>query len=178
MKIELDLRLIEKLAVAREDENWAFRNFLKRLDMDSAELDAMVHRINDEVSAQIDCTECANCCKVVKPILDEADVARFAAGLNQPIPEFTEIYLVLDENSPGKQTFNRQPCPFLKNDQCSNYEHRPNDCASFPHLHLANFRSRLYGVLDNYEICPIVFNVFERLKAEVWHNDDFAEDDF
>ena len=42
----------------------------------------------------------------------------------------------------------------------------------------ARFRSRLYGVLANYEICPIVFNVFERLKDEVWHHDDFVEDDF
>ena len=177
MKIELDLKRIEKLAAARDDENWEFRNFLKGLDMTSAELDAIVQRINDEVSAQIDCTQCANCCKVVRPVLDEADVTRFAAGLNGPIPEFTEIYLVLDDEEPGQYFFNRQPCPFLKNDKCSNYEYRPNDCASYPHLHKAGFSSRLYGVLANYEICPIVFNVVERLKAEIWH-DDLAEYDF
>ena len=178
MKIEMDLKRIKKLAAALDDENWEFRTFLKGLDLDSAELDAIVHRINDEVSAQIDCTQCANCCKVVSPVLDEADIARFAAGLDRPVPEFTEIYLVLDEDEPGKHMFNRQPCPFLKNDQCSNYEHRPHDCTSFPHLHLAGFRSRLYGVLENYEICPIVFNVYERLKVEVWYDDDFDEGGF
>ncbi|MCB0174050.1 MAG: YkgJ family cysteine cluster protein, partial [Anaerolineae bacterium] len=111
MKIEMDLKRIKKLAAALDDENWEFRTFLKGLDLDSAELDAIVHRINDEVSAQIDCTQCANCCKVVSPVLDEADIARFAAGLNRPVPEFTEIYLILDEDEPGKHMFNRQPCP-------------------------------------------------------------------
>ena len=44
---------------------------------------------------------------------------------------------------------------------------RPEDCRSFPHLHKESFISRLWGVIDNYSICPIVFNVFERLKIEL-----------
>ncbi len=135
MNIELDLKRIETFTVAREDENWAFRNFLKRLDMDTADLDAIVHRINDEGSAQIDCTQCANCCKVVRPSLTKTDVTKFATGLNQSVSEFAEIYLVLDEDEPDKHLFNQQPCPFLDNNRCANYEHRPNDCVSYPHLH-------------------------------------------
>jgi hypothetical protein len=27
----------------------------------------------------------------------------------------------------------------------------------------------LIGVVENYDVCPIVFNVYEQLKAELWH---------
>ena len=27
------------------------------------------------------------------------------------------------------------------------------------------------GVIQNYSICPIVFNVYEQLKKELWHRD-------
>jgi len=33
------------------------------------------------------------------------------------------------------------------------------------------------GVIDNYSACPIVFNVFELLKGEVWYRDFPYEDD-
>jgi len=28
----------------------------------------------------------------------------------------------------------------------------------------------LIGVVQNYDVCPIVFNVYEQLKAELWHD--------
>ena len=31
------------------------------------------------------------------------------------------------------------------------------------------FVFRLIGVIENYEVCPIVFNVYEQLKDELWH---------
>jgi hypothetical protein len=68
MEIETNLKRIEQLAEENEDENWAFRSFLKQLDIGRKDLDAIVHRINDEVSAQIDCTTCGNCCKRIKPV--------------------------------------------------------------------------------------------------------------
>jgi hypothetical protein len=48
-------------------------------------------------------------------------------------------------------------------------EARPNDCRLFPHLHKKGFVFRLIQVVENCSICPIVFNVFERLKQELWH---------
>lgn len=32
-----------------------------------------------------------------------------------------------------------------------------------------DFVFRLIGVVGNYDVCPIVFNVYEQLKAELWH---------
>jgi Fe-S-cluster containining protein len=57
-----------------------------------------------------------------------------------------------------------KPCPFLEGNLCSNYDHRPGDCRSFPHLHKHDFIFRLWNVADNCAVCPIVFNVYERLK--------------
>ena len=61
MEIEKDLKIIESVAREKDDENWEFRSFLKQHDYGIDKLDAIVHRITDEVSAQIDCTQCGNC---------------------------------------------------------------------------------------------------------------------
>ncbi|MFQ5576558.1 MAG: YkgJ family cysteine cluster protein [Anaerolineae bacterium] len=83
------------------------------------------------------------------------------------VPEFEQDYLTLKEDNASKRVCKGVPCPFLKDDLCSNYECRPTDCRSYPHLHKDGFVSRLWGVVANYSICPIVFNVYERLKAEM-----------
>lgn len=168
MKIETDLERIALLGEERDDENWDFRAFLKQLDIDQRELDAIVHRINDEVSAQIDCTTCGNCCKQIKPVLDMPDVSEFASGLNIPVSKIQVNYLEPDPERPSHFYFNALPCPFLKDNRCTNYDYRPQDCRSYPHLHKDGFLFRLMGVIGNYSICPIVFNVYERLKEELW----------
>lgn len=176
MKIETNLKRIKRIAAEKEDENWEFRVFLKQLPMSRQEIDAVVHPIVDEVTSQIDCKKCANCCKEIRPTLDENDIRRFAHGLNLPVAEFQTRYLSA-ANEPATFKFKGLPCPFLENDLCSNYDHRPETCRSYPHLHKEDFVSRTLGVLNNYEICPIVFNVYERLKDELWHYDEF-EDNF
>ena len=170
METETDLKRIAQLGEERDDENWEFRTFLKCLDMSGEELDAVVHQITAEVTSQIDCTKCANCCKQISPLLDQEDISVFAQGLKMPVSEFEKRYLSPSENDPSKYKFTELPCPFLQGERCTNYEHRPKDCRSYPHLHKSRFISRLWGVVDNYSICPIVFNVYERLKAELWHH--------
>lgn len=177
MTLKIELQFIAKEALEKEDENVAFRSFLKNLDMRSRDLDAIVHEIYDEVSAQIDCTQCANCCKVTRPVLTQQDVTRFANGLAIAPPIFLETHLIPHDERPGKFKFNAQPCPFLADDLCTNYAARPHVCSSFPHLHKKDFRSRLWNVVFNYELCPIVYHVYEQLKRELWQDDEFLEDD-
>jgi Fe-S-cluster containining protein len=98
-------------------------------------------------------------------------------GLKISISEFEERYLGPADDNPSKYVLNELPCPFLKDNLCSNYECRPQDCRSYPHLHKGGFVSRLWGVVENYGVCPIVFNVYERLKTELWHHDEIYEDD-
>ena len=168
MKIVTDLKYIARMAKLKEDENWAFRTFLKALDMEDERLDAMVQAINDKVSAKIDCTQCANCCREIRPVLDDKDITRFAIGLEMPVQEFRNTHLREDDDKRGEYLFTELPCQFLDGNRCSNYASRPKDCQSFPHLHKPDFRQGLFGVVMNYETCPIVYNVYERLKVKLW----------
>jgi hypothetical protein len=88
-----------------------------------------------------------------------------AAITNNSIQTFKRDYLVTDEE--GDMHFKDLPCPFLIDKKCSVYDSRPDDCRSYPHLHKNEFLSRLFGVIDNYSICPIVFNVYEELKYKL-----------
>jgi hypothetical protein len=178
MEIITDLEYISELAEKRAEENWEFRSFLKQVDLSRQELDAIVHQKVDEVTEQIDCTKCANCCKQIRPVLEKDDVERFALGLQISVVEVKEKYLKSEDEQTSRYQFNALPCPFLENNLCSNYDHRPEVCRSFPHLHKEDFVSRLWRVVENYEICPIVFNVYERLKMELWHSSWLGEEDF
>jgi Fe-S-cluster containining protein len=133
-------------------------------------LDSIVHRLFELVSIEIDCTICGNCCKEVSPALDQEDIEILARGLGTSIDQFRQQFLVENDKDFSEGfIFNKKPCPFLKENLCSHYELRPEDCRSFPHLHKEEFVSRLINVIQNYAVCPIVFNVYERLKKELWH---------
>lgn len=160
--LELDLEKIEELVKLREDKNIEFRAFLKGQDPDK--IDETVQRINIEISSQIDCTTCGNCCMKLKPFITEQDIKILSQRLNLSQQQVMDDYIEIDE---GDQYFKNLPCSFLKEKKCTVYNGRPEDCRSFPHLHKEMFISRLWGVIENYSICPIVFNVFERLKTEL-----------
>jgi Fe-S-cluster containining protein len=151
MKLETDLTKIKKLANEKEDENWAFRSFLKRCDLPSKEIDTIVHDLYLNVSSEIDCTRCANCCKVIGPSLNERDIRAFARHLGMSVDRFKATHLIEGESS-QQFILNKLPCPFLEGNLCSNYDHRPEDCRSFPHLHKKRFTSRLIAVVENCSI--------------------------
>ncbi|MBZ5552637.1 MAG: YkgJ family cysteine cluster protein [Acidobacteriia bacterium] len=166
MKLETDLTTIEELAVRRDDENWRFRSFLKSGRIPSRAVDSVTHEINQEVSSLIDCTQCAHCCKVMRPTLSAKDVRVLAKGLCKSVEQvYAELLVQGDE--PGEVQFNQLPCPLLKDNRCSVYDHRPEACRSFPHLHKNRVTSRLWGIIMNYSLCPIVFNVYEQLKQRL-----------
>ena len=171
MKLQTDPKLVEGLAKEREDQNWRFRSFLKGIDLEVEEVDAIVHKHYEAVSRQIDCCACGNCCRAVLPVLSELDVTRLASGLKVSEAELIDRLLV-----PGEEkktfTFNKKPCPLLSGSRCIAYGSRPDACRSFPHLHKKEFVFRLAQAVGNCSICPIVFNVFERLKDELWHKPD------
>ena len=160
--IEIDLEKIEELGKLLEDQNLEFRAFLKGQDPDK--IDEIVQRLNFEISNQIDCTTCGNYCMKLKPFITEQDIKSLSQRLNFSPQQVKDDYIEIDE---GNQYFKNLPCSFLKEKKCTVYNDRPEDCRSFPHMHKRNFISRLWGVIENYSICPIVFNVFERLKTEL-----------
>ena len=167
MNIITDVSKIEELAKKREDKNWEFRTYLKGADLSGHRLDTAVHMLYRRISEQIDCRQCGNCCKVCRPILKMPDVRQLANLHNLKPAEFQRQYLTVDKENEG-YSFREMPCPFLQGKLCSVYSQRPGDCRSYPHLHKNDFVFRLAQAVSNCSICPIVFNVYEELKARFW----------
>jgi len=161
--MEIDLAKIKKLARKREDENWEFQTFLKGYD--GKDLDTLVHKLVQKYSDSIDCTACGNCCRETQPILNKNDINVLSKSLDISPVQFKKEYIQKDKD--GEDVFTQFPCPFLSGNKCSHYDSRPVDCKSFPHIHKKHFTSRLIGVIYNYSICPIVFNVYEELKSNL-----------
>jgi uncharacterized protein len=163
MFLELDLEKIKLLAEQNEDKNWRFRSFLKFEN--DRKIDRIVQRLYHEISRAVDCTQCGNCCRELKPLLTKKEIKLLANFIDISEDKFVEHYTEFDneKNLRLKET----PCSFLKDNKCMVYECRPSDCRSFPHLHKKGFTTRLFAVLQNYSICPIVFNLYEQLKSEM-----------
>ena len=162
----IDLKKIEQLGKKRKSENFKFRSFLK--GQDSEKIDRIVHELNTYYSSKVDCTECGNCCIALQALINKNDLEKLALGLAISDSELKEKYTEVDEN--GDLYFKHKPCSFLRDKKCEIYNFRPAECESYPHLHKENFIGRLFGVIDNYSICPIVFNVYEDLKEELRFN--------
>ena len=168
MKIETDLTKLADLAQVREDDNWAFRCFLKQSDLSSSEIDVHVQKLFKKVSQQVDCTACANCCKTITPTFKPSDIQRLARHLSLSNDDFTAKFLHHNQDV-GGLTFRTEICPFLKDNICTVYQYRPSACRSFPHLHKPDFVFRVTQAFNNYSICPIVFNVYEELKHRLFY---------
>jgi len=172
--METDLNKIVSLSKFNQDENWEFRIFLKGFEV--KEIDSIVHELNQKISSKIDCISCGNCCKKIQPTLSNKDIDQLSKSLKINTEAFKERYLEEDEGD--EKIFKQIPCPFLNDNKCTQYETRPKDCVSFPHLHKNDFVFRLIGVIKNSSICPIVFNVYEELKKVLWEEwQDYLNDD-
>lgn len=165
MSYETDLKQIKALAAEKEDENWKFRGFLKSC-VPGEKIDSLFHKFAEEVSKEIDCTKCANCCRHVSPYLSAADIDRLAGHLNLSDNALREKYLVKSDE--GDEFYlNTLPCPFLEGNLCTVYASRPDACRSYPHLHKRDRVFSLISIISNYQVCPIVYHVFERVKMEL-----------
>lgn len=139
-------------------------SFIKKLkNKKPKNLDDVVHNLHDEAFAKFNCLDCANCCKTIGPRLIDKDIERLAKHLKMKISDFTEKYIMTDED--GDFIFKDHPCPFLMPDNyCMVYESRPKACREYPHTD----RKRFYQILElshkNCETCPVVYEIFEELK--------------
>ncbi|MFK5879727.1 MAG: YkgJ family cysteine cluster protein [Flavobacteriaceae bacterium] len=166
MKIELDLNIIKRNSEIKEGENFEFRSFSK--GQDSGKIDQIVHELYENVLEHIDCTNCANCCIELETCFHKEEIDRLTKHLNVDKKEFIKQSTKPDEfGAIDKFYLNSKPCQFLTDKKCTIYELRPDECNSYPYLHKDNFNSRLLGVIENYAICPIVYNVYELLKQEL-----------
>jgi len=167
-KLITEIPLIGRYTRHNEAQDMRFRSYLKASPMSSERLDAIVQETTNEVWAQIDCLSCANCCRTLKIVVDAKDIKRLSERLGVSVRQFTEKYVEKDKVD-GELLFKATPCAFLGSDnRCTVYEDRPAACRDFPYLHSTNFRGRTFMMIANCETCPIVFNVWQALKARFW----------
>lgn len=158
-----DLGLIAQAHENREAENAAFQSFLGGHDGDM--LDRLVHEINDRVSAEVDCTQCGNCCSKLIINVTQDELSSCSQHFNMTEAAFKEKYV--EESMAGALFINTIPCHFFADKKCTIYEQRFKECRDFPHLHKPGFKDRFPGTVMHYGSCPIIYNVIEELKAQL-----------
>ena len=158
-----DLVQIRILGEKKREENERFRRHLKRHDHS----DRILRRVSEEVEQAIDCTTCANCCRVATVRLTERDVERMSREFRITIPRFLEDFtLETEEGRILKKT--QTGCTFLTGNLCSVYESRPDHCKRFPHVVRGpgSIVSRMWEFVDRACYCPIVYNTLEAFKKQ------------
>lgn len=146
----------------KEDENRKYLARLKR--MDPRKVDDAFHSVHHEVFEEMDCLQCANCCKTTSPIFYQNDIERLAKTFRLRPGDFIQKYLRVDED--GDYVLKSSPCPFLDGDNyCSVYEDRPRACREYPHTDRKKMVQLTDLTLKNTMVCPAVFQMVERLKG-------------
>ena len=140
-----------------------YKQFLHRIDKNT--LLKRLPEAHETVTAQVDCLQCAACCRNYSPRFKTPDIKRIARHLGMKEGVFIETYLRLDEE--GDYVVKESPCPFLGDDNfCSIYDQRPSDCARFPYTDEDVIWRRQALTLKNSSFCPIVYGVLEKLMQE------------
>src|SRR5580704_9723420 len=124
---------LKKFRITAARKNKSLSAFLDKFDeLVPEDLPELVAREDATVWRDINCMDCANCCKTMTPTYTKADVKRISAHLDMKPKEFMDKWLIKEEGS-GDWINKTQPCQFLADNKCSIYEVRPADCAAFPH---------------------------------------------
>lgn len=159
----MDPKHLEEKARYVEKATKAFFKGIKKSRVH--ELDDTVHALHEEVFEEIDCLECANCCRHLGPRITNRDVEQMAHALRMKPSDVVETYLRIDEDK--DYVFKSMPCPFLGVDNyCSIYKDRPKACREYPHTDRKKFYQIHNLTIKNAETCPAVYEILERLKKE------------
>lgn len=141
-----------------------FRSFLARADKNAVL--KRLPQLHEEAFENVDCLQCAACCKNYSPRFKTPDVKRISKHLGQKESVFIETYLRVDED--GDFVVKASPCPFLGSDNfCSIYEVRPSDCSRFPYTDEDVLIKRQNLTLKNSTFCPITFYVLDKLEQQL-----------
>ncbi len=129
------------------------------------QLDLIIHDLDTEAFNEIDCLECANCCKSLGPRILQKDIERLGKFLRMKPNDFISTYLRVDEDN--DYVFKEMPCPFLAPDNyCLVYEQRPKACREYPHTTEKKMLKHLNLMQKNCSTCPAVYFIFEELKKK------------
>lgn len=155
---------LKKQAKEKHKENKKFLDRLKQKP--PKKLDVMMQELHTKTFNEVDCMECANCCKTTSPIVTDKDTERISRHLKMKSQAFEEQYLRVDED--GDRVFKSAPCEFLAADNyCLIYDVRPRACSDYPHTNRKKFHQLNTVTLENTAICPATFRIIEKLKSKL-----------
>ena len=157
----------QKLLLKAQKSTPLNKSFFKRLKKNQYRLlDDTVHTLHKEVFEEINCLECANCCRNLGPRITHKDIERLSQSLRIKPSKVIDDYLRIDEDN--DYVFKSMPCPFLCDDNyCSVYASRPIACREYPHTDRSKFYQIANITIKNSETCPAVFEILERLREEM-----------
>ena len=160
-----DLVQIRRLGEKQRDENLRLRLHLKRRNYQERRL----KRIAQDIEERIDCTACANCCRVATTRITERDVEKLSKTLGISQQRFLAEYTREDSDEGLVLKRNEGGCVFLEGNLCAVYDSRPHTCSFFPHLTrgAGSLVSRLWEMPDRACYCPIVYNTLEAWKDDL-----------
>ena len=156
---------VKEASLAKEDENLEFRTFLK-IHADEEMLDEQFAALHHELFQGYDCSQCRNCCKEYVGSIPWADVRRDARHLKMPYRQFMEKYLT-ENDQDGIYKTKHVPCDFLNEDnECILGDCKPDNCKKYPYTNQPERLQSLYSVLEAVSVCPVAYEIYERLKQE------------
>lgn len=160
----MDLQKYKNLAIKKQKEHKKFLDSLKKKPPKN--LDYITQESHDIVFNEINCLDCANCCKTTGPLYTEKDIERIAKHLRMKPSDFETKYLRIDEDN--DKVLQNLPCFFLNEDNnCSIYDVRPKACREYPHTD----RKKVYQInnltIKNTIICPAAFTWLEILSKKI-----------
>ncbi|MDR3718835.1 MAG: YkgJ family cysteine cluster protein [Bryobacteraceae bacterium] len=161
---------VRRLAESKEAENLHFRRHLHAHHVPVEPFQILAH----EIERQIDCTQCANCCRRMIVELTPSEIEVIAAHLCVPVQEVMRKHI---DPEPGDSYHKilrtgHGGCTFLDGSRCSIYEARPAACRDFPHVSPGQHTlgARMESVCRHSSVCPILYNALEAYKAHVGYH--------
>lgn len=142
----------------------AYQKLIQHLKkLKSYDVDALFHVQHEQVFAEINCLDCANCCKTTPALVSNEDINRIAKYLRISSKDFITKYVVKDDD--GDTILNKTPCTFLGDDNtCAIYEVRPFACKDYPHTNRKKMNTILELTVKNTEICPAVTRILNNIQ--------------
>ena len=161
---------VREAAEKKEEENWMFRTFLK-MCADEKELDKQFKRLHEEIFSQYDCSKCRNCCREYTIEIPKKDLEKIAKELEMPKSLVIRTFLKKNPENGNYQTKGK-PCAFLNQEGVCILGHcQPESCKGYPFTNQPGRMGSLMDIVNNTAICPVVFEIYERLKTEYGFSD-------
>ena len=162
--LTVNLRAFRKTVVQNKKR---IRSFLTKLQIKAPKNLHDVTIVADaQTWAEINCLDCANCCKTMSPTYTRKDVMRISAHLGMSQSAFRAKWLYQDKTGDWMNV--KQPCQFLdlKTNMCSIYAVRPRDCAGFPHHTKKKMVDYMHMYKQNIEFCPATYTMVEKIMQK------------